>query len=1190
MARATRQGSSTLSHGYGRERKWRPANPRRGLPAIIGATQVATGLPVIIKQWTRRAGIDDRELAEIWRDEIRQLYRLASFPGARDRLAMLVEPIEDPAAYTLVLASEQRVPLATLIDDELSSRWFNQSRTPRGRLRLWQELKRLAEGLRILHQQGLIHRNLDTWSVLTTGGSEPDFVLTGFEWSMRLTSSAAAEPRRQRRRVAAMATSFYDDWRALGVLAAQLLAFPSLAKPDEPYAPNVQETASFLLSAERDLLTSLLRADPLQRLDADIVTVQLDRLITLLTTQLQRNDPKLILAISVGPSSRLSERIRELSYRQIDLGNAIAQKKFVAQSLEDSPTLVRLRPRDGKPARYRLVARGLTYDIEPFVWSRRPEESWWVARTRNAFPEAPGFAAIESEIALNNWTFEVLTIAEADTAFTNLQGRTTRWDQLFKPLPDDSFEAEQIDRSYHALLLIQVVEALALAADIFPVRTVGTTRSRGSDYVIQVVTRDEPALSALSQALGLKPPATRLAASVANDQRLSEEWRLSEEPGLGMREDEHTIWRLSDMTVGLGGAPTFKFVGSTPPPSERDLFLRAGGPGHDSLLRRRLKALKALRSHGELLGMLTDPPAYQRQSHEILEKGDIADKLDESKAKAIAELWAILPLYLIQGPPGVGKTRLVQELVLRRLAGEQTERLLLTAQSHSAVDHLLDKVREELESAPDIDMAQLLPLRCRPPDRNAGTGDWDVPAQAAVIATRFASSSLVGEAPPALREAARNLALSCRTRIEAPEQDEARSERADRSFEALLLRSANLVFASSNASQLEDLIDEQARFDWAIVEEAGKATGVELLAPLLLSHRRLMIGDHRQLPPFNADQMLNFLAAPSGIRDALLKGRGFLSRHFAQRGLEDALDRLADDSFDYGTVAPRARELLLMFETFIRNELGEDGTVGLNHMGRRLEHQHRMHPAIAEVVSTSFYGGAIKTDEGARKRFDTGTAPFRSADSTRLPESPIVFIDMPFSRGKIGKNTPEMTPRWTNRDEAEACCDVLSLLRPKPEESPSIAVLSPYRRQVAAIEDAIERRSSERAMQYLSGFRHQGESLCGTVDSFQGNEADAVIISLVRNNHHMGSRALGFLADPKRMNVLISRAKWQLILVGSLEFLDLRFRRNETVEEGHELAFLKQMLDTIRDLTTREDGKGRPFASIVPIARLRGLQ
>ncbi|MQU14639.1 MULTISPECIES: C-terminal helicase domain-containing protein, partial [unclassified Pseudomonas] len=63
-------------------------------------------------------------------------------------------------------------------------------------------------------------------------------------------------------------------------------------------------------------------------------------------------------------------------------------------------------------------------------------------------------------------------------------------------------------------------------------------------------------------------------------------------------------------------------------------------------------------------------------------------------------------------------------------------------------------------------------------------------------------------------------------------------------------------------------------------------------------------------------------------------------------------------------------------------------------------------------------------------------------------------------------------------------------------------------------------------------------SFCSTVDGFQGSEADLIIVSLVRNNDKGSLRsALGFLVDERRMNVLLSRARYQLIIIGSYQFI-----------------------------------------------------
>jgi hypothetical protein len=152
-------------------------------------------------------------------------------------------------------------------------------------------------------------------------------------------------------------------------------------------------------------------------------------------------------------------------------------------------------------------------------------------------------------------------------------------------------------------------------------------------------------------------------------------------------------------------------------------------------------------------------------------------------------------------------------------------------------------------------------------------------------------------------------------------------------------------------------------------------------------------------------------------------------------------------------------------------------------------------------------------------------------------------------------------------------------------------VLAPYREQVRRLRDRIKNERGSR-LGHLTGFAVEGEqdTPVGTVDSFQGSEADVVVISLVRNNHHTGKRALGFLSDPRRMNVLLSRAKWKLVLVGSLEFLENRFQPESPVTRTDPLAFLRNMLDTLAALQREKDESGAPLAAIVRAANLTGAK
>jgi hypothetical protein len=134
--------------------------------------------------------------------------------------------------------------------------------------------------------------------------------------------------------------------------------------------------------------------------------------------------------------------------------------------------------------------------------------------------------------------------------------------------------------------------------------------------------------------------------------------------------------------------------------------------------------------------------------------------------------------------------------------------------------------------------------------------------------------------------------------------------------------------------------------------------------------------------------------------------------------------------------------------------------------------------------------------------------------------------------------------------------------RPSAKKPPTLAVLSPYRQQVRLLRETAEANSAR--LGNLEAFRAKTEDgFFGTVDSFQGNEADAVVVSLVRNNSRSGQAALGFLSDERRMNVLLSRAKWRLVVIGSLKFLRACLPEHSTLPPGDPLAFLERLLGFI---------------------------
>lgn len=136
--------------------------------------------------------------------------------------------------------------------------------------------------------------------------------------------------------------------------------------------------------------------------------------------------------------------------------------------------------------------------------------------------------------------------------------------------------------------------------------------------------------------------------------------------------------------------------------------------------------------------------------------------------------------------------------------------------------------------------------------------------------------------------------------------------------------------------------------------------------------------------------------------------------------------------------------------------------------------------------------------------------------------------------------------------------EVLASLRAKAscEDKPSLVVLTPYNEQARRLARRIGVEMKGR-LAHLKDFALH-DPVVHTIDSFQGDEADVVVASLVRNNPRGWYKGLGILGDSRRMNVLLSRARWTTVLVGSLDFLRRRFPPKRAAPE--DLRFLRQFI------------------------------
>jgi hypothetical protein len=147
-------------------------------------------------------------------------------------------------------------------------------------------------------------------------------------------------------------------------------------------------------------------------------------------------------------------------------------------------------------------------------------------------------------------------------------------------------------------------------------------------------------------------------------------------------------------------------------------------------------------------------------------------------------------------------------------------------------------------------------------------------------------------------------------------------------------------------------------------------------------------------------------------------------------------------------------------------------------------------------------------------------------------------------------------------------------VRARAGHKPSLAILSFYTAQVRKLQDRIKAGIASGQLAHLRNFmpvRPSGDWV-GTVDSFQGSEADLVILSLVRNNPRTGAGAVGFLRDRRRMNVALSRAKSKLVLVGSLAFLREAVEGVNPDATAHDLEFLAHLVREVSNLSAPSDG------------------
>jgi superfamily I DNA and/or RNA helicase len=288
----------------------------------------------------------------------------------------------------------------------------------------------------------------------------------------------------------------------------------------------------------------------------------------------------------------------------------------------------------------------------------------------------------------------------------------------------------------------------------------------------------------------------------------------------------------------------------------------------------------------------------------------------------------------------------------------------------------------------------------------------------------------------------------------------------------------------------------------------------------LRQEARALLDDARRLEAQAAERILN------GATVLCATTTGLNSEVLGQRSFDLVVIDEACQSTEPGcwVPLPRARRLVLAGDhcqlppTVLSREAAAEGyAVSLMErlvarfggaVTRRLTTQYRMNEAIMAFSSREFYEGGLEADASVRGHRLTDLPGVAGGP---LTETPVEFIDTA-GAGYDEEVEPDGESRL-NRQEARLVCRKVRALLAAGVAAGDVAVIAPYAAQVRLLRDGLA----------VPGLE------VDSVDGFQGREKEAVVLSLVRSN---AEGDVGFLADVRRTNVAMTRARRKLLVVG----------------------------------------------------------
>ncbi len=598
----------------------------------------------------------------------------------------------------------------------------------------------------------------------------------------------------------------------------------------------------------------------------------------------------------------------------------------------------------------------------------------------------------------------------------------------------------------------------------------------------------------------------------------------------------------------------------------------------DVALERQKFALDAVRfdraARPELRKLIAHPER-SRTPDEVGELSFINDRLDDAKKLAVRKAVGNQDFLVVEGPPGTGKTAFIAELLVQTLRSNPRARILLTSQTHVALDNAIERVttiepklrivrvvgtmgalRVAPESTQYLIANRMKHWRTevltsgknflrRWAERNSISADQ---ASFGLLLKNFISlrrdlrekqlervalKKEIDETKSKEDDSANLFSETHRQVLEDLENDLART---DKDISELKRRvsaaQSNLAALNADGNELIKLADgelkewvslylpdtpaakqlaelweihsdwenqfgrreefeiallenaqviagtclgiagvkgsQEISYDLCIVDEASKATPTEVLIPLSRSRRWVLVGDQKQLSPFQDPE----LASPE------LRSK-----------------------YDLSSEALKAT----LFDHLLENLPSDCKTA--------LTIQHRMVPPIGSLISDCFYQGLL---QNALTTSDNSL-------SMVLPRPVTWFTTANCrDRAEVAVGSSFVNPREAAFIQRQI--DRINWAAGLEGRRFSLALISGYSSQRKEIERRIDTDISR---------WNNLEIECNTVDAFQGREADIVIYSVTRSNT---KGSIGFLKEPERINVALSRGRLYLVIVGDHYF------------------------------------------------------